>query len=747
MRESDKQGLFWHWGRFMFRQRHAVWIIWVILFVVMAFFAVKAPAMLKDTGFTPIGSESDKALVLMREELQLSSTTLDIVYESRDGSSLWTPEAIRRIEQSLDRLEQESYVTQISVRKEGHLRKRDDVIAATVFIDLDSNEAINRYPEIRKLIPEMDQVSTYVSGATAAFYDMQEASKRDIIKAEVIGLPIALIVLLLVFGTWLAGILPLIVGLMSVTITLGLIYFIALTTDSLSNFMPNIVSMLGLAVGIDYALFMVSRFREELRRQPSVELAVAMTAQRAGQSIFFSGVAVLIGLIAMVFIDLSLFHSICLGGVLVVTMSVIVGNTLLLAIFALLGERINRYKVIPKRFRRQEGPEQTERAFWGKVAYGVMKRPVTIVVVLSGLLIAFAWPISGMKIGVPQAEMLPPKYESRYGFDLLKQTYDMRELSPIQVVLRTDKPYTDEVTIEAVQRLTDRLSALEGVSRVDSYLGAMSKFPSSTAKAEALKQQTVRTALEDTRLVNNEWIVLQVISSLDSEGDVTFPLVREMREMDIDPAFKEQLVTGAAAVRLDIVDTITTALPYVIVFILIVTYIVLFIAFRSVLLPLKAVIMNVLSLGASLGIVVLVFQYGFLAELFQVTSTGVVVAMLPVIIFCVVFGISMDYEVFLLSRIAEQYDESGDNEQATAEGLKKTGSIITSAAFILIVVVGAFIFTDNEMMKAIGLGLATAVLLDATLIRLFLVPALMKLMGNANWWAPRWMRHKQQSKQ
>ena len=239
---------------------------------------------------------------------------------------------------------------------------------------------------------------------------------------------------------------------------------------------------------------------------------------------------------------------------------------------------------------------------------------------------------------------------------------------------------------------------------------------------------------------------MQVIPDGHPEGQEVRDLVHSLRNWELRSGMTAKYVTGGPAVQLDIIERITGALPYVVVFILIVTYLVLFIAFRSVLLPLKAVLMNILSLGSSLGIVVLVFQHGYLADLFQVTSTGMVVAMLPVIIFCVVFGISMDYEVFLLSRIAEEYERTGHNEHSTADGLMKTGGIITSAAFILIVVVGAFIFTDNEMMKAIGLGLATSVLLDATLIRIFLVPSLMKLMGRANWWAPKGFRRKEKKR-
>ncbi|MDK8182281.1 MMPL family transporter [Paenibacillus sp. UMB4589-SE434] len=742
MRETDKQGVFWRWGTLIYRHRKLVISLWLVLFAAMAIFAVQVPSLLKDNGFTPNGSESDQGLKLLREQMHISSNALDIVYKSKDSSSLLSERAKARIMDSLSELRQQSYVTDILFAEYTRVSERNDIIAVSVLLDLDTNDALELYPSIRNLIPSMVDMDTYVSGATPVYYDMQVASKNDIVKSELIGLPIALLVLLLVFGTWLAGVLPLVVGLLSVTTTLGLIYFISFVSSPLSNFLPNLVSMLGLAVGIDYALFMVSRFREELRNQGTLEGAVAMTAQKAGQSIFFSGVAVLIGLVAMAFIDLSLFRSLALGGVIVVTISVVVGNTLLLALFGMIGERINRYPVIPLRWRHRkrkladncQGEGKLKEGFWGKVAYGVMSRPITIVVLLTLGLIVCAWPVGSMKIGIPNAEVLPPTYESRHGADLMELVYDKREINSLHVLLRLEQAYTEARSIEQAEQLEREIASLPSVLRVQSYVSLVSNLPSTEAKLAAIRQPAIQSQLEHRHLANGHYVMLHVVPRVNTDGDQAFNLVRDLRGLELQGT--DIYVTGGPAYRLDIVERITTALPFVVIFILTVTYVVLFLAFRSVLLPLKAVLMNVLSLGASLGIVVLVFQYGYMADLFKVTSTGIVVAMLPVIIFCVVFGISMDYEVFLLSRIAEEYEASGDNERSTAEGLKKTGGIITSAAFILIAVVGAFIFTDNEMMKAIGLGLATSVLLDATLIRIFLVPALMKLMGRANWWSP-----------
>jgi RND superfamily putative drug exporter len=743
MRETAEKGFFWHWGRGMYRLRWIIVSIWILLFIILALFAQKAPALLKDNGFTPRGSDSDLGLIQLQQKLNFPASTFTLIYQSAD-QILNDRQASEKILKSLNELRKLPYVMDISINQASRLPKvqfngvnshltPDNIQAVNVYISLNADEALDHYTEIKERVHAPVGMDVDVTGGTAILYDMQDASKRDIVKSEVIGLPIAVIVLLIIFGTVLGAMLPLVVGLMSVTVTLGITYFIAQGV-SLSNFLPNIVTMLGLAVGIDYALFLVSRFREELKVQANIEDAVAMTSQKAGKSIFFSGVAVLIGLFGMLFIDLSIYRSLCIGGVIVVSISVLVAETLLLSLLSLFGTKINVLRVIPSRFRNKE----TSR-FWEKIAYGVMKRPITIIIVMGSILLFLTYPIGQMKLGVPSSGVLPPSYESRSGSDLLNQVYDAREMNPIQIFVEADQAVWSAETIEQMKAYTKKLSEMSGVKAVQSYV---SDFVDRTpAEAAALLNSTeLRGRMEGLRLAKDQYASIIVQPVYDPEDSKTDDVVKAIRQ--IDAKGLHTLVTGGPAYRLDILERINDGIPKVVGFVMIVTYFVLLLAFRSVLLPLKAVLMNMLSLGASMGIVVTVFQKGFLADVLHITSIGYVSATLPVIIFCVVFGISMDYEVFLISRIAEEYENSGDNERSTAEGLKKTGSLITSAAFILIVVVGAFIFTDIEIIKALGLGLTLAVLIDATVIRILIVPSLMKLLGKANWWAPRWIKGK-----
>ncbi|OCT11660.1 MMPL family protein [Paenibacillus pectinilyticus] len=737
MRESTSKGKFWRWGYAMFRFRWLVLAIGIILMLSFAVFAQKTPGILKDNGFTPKGSESDLGLIQMHDDLGVVRTQLNIVYTGMNGLNLTGKDQQQVIMDSLGELRKLPYVESVkfitAARNEGHT----DVQGVTVSLKLDTDPALEKYPELKALVHAPANMKVYVTGGPAILYDMQEASKHDIAKSEAIGLPIALIVLLFVFGTFVAALLPMIVGIMSVTLTLGVTYFIA-QHQSLSNFLPNMVTMLGLAVGIDYALFLVSRFREELKVQGSVAEAVAMTCQTAGKSIFFSGIAVLIGLLGMLFVDLTFFRSLCLGGVIVVSISVVVANTVLLALLGALGHRINSLQVVPKRFRKQKTS-----MFWEKVAYAVMKRPVLLVVLVGGALIYTMTPIGQMKLGVPNAEVLPPSYESRYGAELLKTAYDPRVMGPIQIVVHTDEEVWSAASIAQIHAYSDKVKAVAGVKEIQSYLSALGTHTDAELTG-MFSSADVKKQLEDSQIAKGHTALLIVVPEKDTDDPATDTLVRDLRKLSQDGV--KTAVTGGPAYRLDIIDRIQNEIPGVLIFVMGITYLVLLFAFRSVILPLKAVLMNMLSLGASLGVVVLVFQHGYMADMLHITSIGYVSATLPVIIFCVVFGISMDYEVFLISRIMEEYEASGDNDRSTAEGLKKTGSLITSAAFILVVVVGSFIFTDIEIMKALGLGLGLAVLIDATIVRVMLVPALMKLLGDANWWAPKWLRVKPQTK-
>jgi RND superfamily putative drug exporter len=716
----------------MFKYRKIVVIAWVAIFLGLAAFASQAQSKLTDNGFTPKGSDSDLGLQVMADTFGGEKVYLRLLYKS-DKLDLTLPANKLAIEQSLQPLVDKKLAEAPLWMTAKKLDLSPKVIGLQLPLKLSADEAIKKYGDIRAKIQAPKEMDVYVSGGSAVLHDLSKASKKDAIRAEMIGLPIALLVLVIVFGTLYASLLPLVVGMVSMTTTLGIFYFVASAGVSLSSYLPNIVTMLGLAVGIDYALFLVSRFREELTHQASIEDAVAETAHTAGRSIFFSGLAVLVGLLGMLFIPLNFFRSLCLGGVVVVTLSVLVGNTLLLALLGMIGEKINRFPLLPKRFR----IENRKGNIWRGIAHAVMRRPFLLALGIIAVLIGLLAPLFGAKLGVPGAEVLPPKYESRSAQDLLYATYDQRELEPIFITLEAPTPFDDSATIISVRKYVEALKTVKGVTTVYAYTDLVAQFPTSEQASQALQNPVIRKQLALTSAAKKNVADIQVVTDYKPKSANMNTLIDKLRGMNAQGMTVH--VTGSDAYSKDMITAITSRIPAVLAFVLGITFVILLFAFRSVVLPLKAVLMNVLSLGASLGVVVSVFQNGHFASLFEITSTGYVNATTPVLIFCVVFGISMDYEVFLISRIIEDYERSGDNAWSTAEGLRYTGGLITSAAFILIVVVGTFMFTDIEIMKSLGMGLSLAVLLDATVVRVVLVPALMKLLGKANWWAPKWL--------
>ncbi|MET3698989.1 RND superfamily putative drug exporter [Bacillus oleivorans] len=716
-------------GRLTYRYRWAIAAFWALLFIFTSIYAQRLPDMLKESGFTPEGSESDLGFESLEEELGMSPSTLNLIYTSNHLDLTEESETARIIE-SLENLKTQPYITNIQVNPTPRLTEEKGIQSVIVKINLNNQESLEVYPELREMITAPQGMELFIDGGTATLYEIQQATKHDLVKAELIGIPIALIVLLIIFGTVGAALLPVFVGMVSVSVTLGTTYFISYHFD-VSNFLPNIVMMLGLALGIDYALFVVSRFREELKRHRSVESAVARTMEKAGHSVFFSGFAVLIGMFGMLFIRLPIMYSLCLGGVLIVLMSVLVSSTLLPALLGIFGHSINRLQVFPA-LQKKLGNS----TLWRRIAFGVMKRPAFLTIFISLILILLMTPIANMKLGVPTAEVLPPSYESRMGSDLFDQHYDNKEASPIYIVVKTPESAAEEDSILLINEYEKTISKINGIQEVRSFLDT---FENQSAEmiAGLLQTDETRENLERRNLLRGEFALLTAIPAHDPNSPQASDLVEQLRNVKTESL--ETYVTGHSALRFDMLNRIYEGLPFLILFIMTVTYLTLLYAFKSVLIPLKAVLMNVLSLGASLGIVVIVFQNGWFAEALQITSTGYVNLVMPVTIFSIVFGISMDYEVFLISRIMEEYEKTGDNDRSTAEGLQKTGGLITSAALILMTVVGSFIFTNIEITKALGVGLFCAVFIDATIIRIIVVPALMKMLGHANWWAPRWL--------
>lgn len=760
-------------GRFAFRRRKWVLAVWAAAFAAGLAGSIALPGVLKGGGFTRVGSPSQQAQQVMRQRLGVGPTHITVVFIS-DGLDARGPEFRAAQDEALARLTPEELPGLIRVETaastgSASLISRDSHSALAVLsFDSKLESVQDQIPRIRDLV-RSDVLRTYVTGEAAVYRDVAEVSARDLRVAESYTLPIAVLVLLLIFGTLVAAALPVLGGGAAVTVTLGTFYLLAHVLD-LSIFAMNAATLLGLAVGIDYALFMVGRFREELAAGLSVASAVEQTVRHAGRAIFFSGLAVLVGLLGLMSIPYMSMRSIALGGSLVVFFSVLAALTLLPALLATLGAKVDALRVFLR-------PDKEGR-FWRRWSTWVMRHPWPVLVATVVLVLVLAWPALRLEADVPGATTLPASTESRRGYDVLVREFDPSALSPIEVVL-TWEGEPDPLAPANLKRLTAfgaELAARDGVAAVTSIatlpgvegageLGAYWKEVlagpaggsgdaaggSGSAVGDVglwqglLGDQRRRASLALLERTTGDGVALFRVAP---EAPPASAAAREVSTAIRDappPAGARVWVAGVPAGTHDYVHTLYAYFPWIVLFVLVVTGLVLLVLLRSALLPLKAVVVNSLSIAAALGVMVWVFQDGHLASLLRFDSSGAIEADLPILLFCSVFGISMDYEVFLLSRIREAWLETGDNRSSVAHGLEKTGRIVTSAALIIVVVAGSFTFTSIVVTKALGLGLAVAVALDATVIRVLMVPAAMRLLGRWNWWLPdrlgRWLPH------
>ncbi|MFS0725914.1 MMPL family transporter [Paenibacillus sp. 1P07SE] len=717
-------------GDLCYRFRKVVLAIWIIVVIGLSFFAYQLPSLLKGSGFVMEGSFAE-ANVILREDFGIYESTLMLVFEQPGGV---TDEQFQQtVTASVSRLQAlplESLADTASPYPAEGVRAdpgmlREGVAYASLSFDMLTVDMADNIALVREAVAELQEESVPVglTGAPIIEEDLNRASQEDLTRAEMIGLPVAMLVLLFAFGGLVAAALPLIIGLISVVSTLGVLYFFGLQME-LSIFLLNVVVMLGLALGIDFALLFVNRFRMELK-QHSVHESVRISVRTAGESIIFSGLCVFIGLAGMLFIQIDLFKIIALGGMTVVFFSILSALTLLPALLSLLGPRINRLMLLKER------PEK--RSAWLSFASFVMRRPVVMALAAFLVLLASSIPIKDMVLRVPAADALPDGYESKAAYDLYEATFRDGQVSEVVILAETAAEATDPASLQELHMLTQRLKADPQVNAVQSLFSLAGgldgeQMTAMLANPEASAQLA---PLVDQFTAGNR-MLLQVELAGEPYSDTTQDWVRDWDRVDNGISL---LVSGYAKFNQEIFDEISTKIVYTLLFILSATYLILFIAFRSVLIPLKAIVMNALSLCATFGIIVWIFQNG----MFGLTATDIAL-FIPIFIFSIVFGLSTDYEVFLISRIQEIYRETGNNNEATLQGLALTSKIITSAAAIMIVITGAFAFTGVMPVKQLGVGIALAIFIDATIVRMILVPSMMKLMGRWNWWAPRFFR-------
>ncbi|HEX9041211.1 MAG TPA: MMPL family transporter [Trebonia sp.] len=560
----------------------------------------------------------------------------------------------------------------------------------------------NTYKAIRGDFPSLagppgDGITAQVGGTTPTEVAINSEVSANIARAESISFPVLLVLLVIIFGSVLAALAPLAIGGLAILGSFTVLRLLTLAT-TVSVYSVNITTILGLGLGIDYGLFIVTRFREELRRQPTVEAAVARTVATAGRTVVVSGVTVALALTSLILFQPVFLRSMGYGGVATVAVDVIAALTVLPALLAVLGHRVNALAV-RKSVRAGAVPGREAEGGWYRLARRVMRRPVAFAAVIVVVLLALGAPFLRASWGGTDARVLPAGNAVRQ----------------VQQALTTEFPANSTTPVEAVVTGVTSPAALTGyISRIDAIPGVTG------AQVTGERGTAVR---------------LDVGYRPQPDSPQARQIVTAIRAL-APPPHAAVLVGGASAMLVDELASLGGTLPWMALLTAVATFVLLFLAFGSVVLPVKAIVMNILSLSATFGVIVWVFQWGHLSGPLAFTATGTIDPTMPILLLAIVFGLSMDYEVFLLSRIRERYDETGDNTAAVAAGLQRTGGLITSLALLLIVVVGLFSASGISFIKLLGIGMIVALLVDATVVRILLVPAAMRLLGRANWWAP-----------
>jgi len=581
-------------------------------------------------------------------------------------------------------------------------------------------------------IAQSGPVEVRYGGSVAVSDQINAQVGKDLAHAESLSFPILTILLILVFGSVVAGLLPLVIGGSSIVGALFIVRLLT-TVTSISVYSINVITLLGLGLAIDYSLFMISRFREELRQGKEVPEAFTATMQSAGRTVFFSATTVILSLLSLLVFPETFLKSMGLGGAAAVAMSMILALTILPAVLRLLGHKVNALPV--PFFGRSLKKEETGHGFWYQFSHGVMHRPVAVFVATMAILLFLGVPFLRVHFSTTDVSSVPESLSSRQVSDALNNDFGGGNSTPIAVLVHVTGNPLSASNLALVREYEAKLKAIQGVVTIDDLeqkVGVTTLTPAESAYALASPAASQAAGLY---ISGSDEIINLNLQYAPQSSDAQ-SVVKQIRALSVPTGLQAQ-VGGETAQLVDLLTSLEGRIGYALLIAACATAILLFLMLGSVVIPIKAVIINFLSLTAAFGVLVWVFQDGHLANTLHLVAPGSIDATQPVLIFAIAFGLAMDYELFLLSRIKENYDQTHDNVVAVATGVQKTASIITSAAFLMVVVIGLFATSKISLLQQIGVGLAMAVFIDATVVRMLLVPATMRLMGHWNWWAPK----------
>lgn len=694
-------------------------------------------------GFSVPGSQSQQASALLSRYFGNATTQLLLVFHSPRADAA-SPAVQAKVNASFQRLARQSITgsvldytntgEKIFIGDHGH-----DTFAV-VNLKLSESAATSQLPKLHSYIRQPPGLRLYLSGSAPIDALYNSALEAQLQHAELIALPISLVLLFLVFGSVTAALLPLVIAGLAVPTSLAVIKILA-AHFGVSIFVTNVATIIGLGLAIDYSLFFVKRFREEIPSHPAAE-AVRIATSSAGKAVAVSGTAVAIGLMSLILFPAAALGSMGVGGVLVVAFTLLFALTALPALLGVLGPRVN-WLTLRRSLRKGHQRPTRSPAFWGWLARAVMRRPIAIALPIAALLLLVGTPFLSLKLSTGSDVANIPPGPARTGYALLN--YDFPQaggVDDLNLVLRYRSSLHRQLSGGQQQQLASYLARVRSIPGVQGVTGALTP-PPRMAAAAYLTQLASPSGLRTASL--NDYIggnlagpiaQFEVANDYSPDSSRGATLVRQLRGLAGPPGTRA-LITGGGALSVDFLSAFGATIPWAVSLVVAVTMAVLFLTFGSVLLPLKAVLMSLISISAAFGAMVWIFQEGHLSRLLAFTPAGNITATTPVLMFAVLFGLSMDYEVFLLSRIRERFCETGDNRDAVAHGLTVTGGVITSAALIMITVFSAFAAGNVLEIKTLGVAMAVAVAVDATLVRGIMVPALMRLLGRANWWAPK----------
>ncbi|MGG1676011.1 MMPL family transporter [Neobacillus sp. NRS-1170] len=703
-------------GRYIHQRRKWILGLWIAIIIFFGFFALQLPSVLSGNGFEYKGEYNETRRILEQDFGQPKSSII-LVFEKEKQISVGKFHGF--IQNTFDKLRNFDGAHKMETPFERDGMLKENYAYGLLTFNKKAESLGNEIDELKKLLKNKNGLKVTITGEPVIVHDLNAASQEDLAKAEMIGLPIALIVLILAFGGLVAASLPLVIGVVSILTTTGTVYFFSYGVD-LTIFILNIVPMIGLALSIDFALLFINRFKEEIETKP-IQEAIEITLETAGRSIIFSGLCVFIGLSGLWFIKIDIFQNVALGGMTVVFLSALCALTFLPAILSILGKRVNKLNLLPV--------TDKQTSLWYRFAKFVMRRPVLMSITALAVLLAGLIPVKQMVLTIPGTDSLPAKYPSRIALETFKHQFiakEKRDEKKVTIVLSTNGKILNKNNFNKISQVINRIEEDPLVNTVNSPFSVTGIKDSDQLLQYLTSEDKSKVAPIIDYFIKDNKILFEVYLKTGEHSSKARTWVKKWATKDLG---LKASFGGSIKFEQEIFTEIYQKAPYGLLLIVISTLVILMAAFRSILIPIKAILMNILSLGCTFGIVVWVFQQGHLG----VTPSNIAL-ILPVFVFTLVFGLSMDYEVFLISRIQEFYLETGNNSEATIYGLTYTSKIITSAAAIMIVVTGAFAFTGVMPIKQLGVGIATAIFIDATIVRMVLVPALMKLLGDWNWW-------------